>query len=106
MVVDQQTKATLIYGMVEFRHSYLTGTYITPGDRITHGLVILTSALQKDPDDDCNAQLKDITNLLNHISKWQENPLTDFPAKRTRSTPVTPNRPSSKGAYPNTNLKG
>ena len=86
--------------MVEFRHSYLTGTDLTPEDRITHRLGIITSSIQKDPDYACNEQLKAITNLLNHINKWQDNPLTDFPAKHTHGTPVTPNMPSPRVHIP------
>ena len=65
------TKAIVISDTVEYIHDYLTQPTLTPEDRITHGLNLLSCALKEAPAASCNAQLDAIKNIQELFGQWK-----------------------------------
>ena len=69
-IVAKATKAAQVSYTVEFIHHHLTLPYITPTDRIVHGMTTLTCALRDAPAIECNNQLAAIQALYHAIHQW------------------------------------
>ena len=90
------TNATVVSDTVNVRHHSITIPTVTPEDCISHGLQLLTHALEDAPVTTCNTELEDISTLQDILGKWQDNspsPSTSpmpTPLNQCRVPPIPP----------------
>ncbi len=70
-VINKKTKEVIVSDTVEFRHSYLTQPTLTPEDRMTHAMNVLSCALKDAPTIKHEAQLEAVKNLRDLFANWQ-----------------------------------
>ena len=72
--VAASTKCERITNTILFCHQHLTVPVVTPEDRLQHGIIQLTSALQEAPTTSHNAHLDAIERLQDAFCRWAQPP--------------------------------
>ena len=95
-IVAKATKSVQVLETVELQHHhYLTLTYLTPDDRIFHGVTKLACALRDSPAIACDNQLAAIQALRQAIKRWTQ---TTLPSP-IQLAPVPPPPPTPKQCH-------
>ena len=91
-IVSKTTKAVQVLYTVELQHRHLTLPYLTPADRIFHGVTKLTCDLHDTSDIACDNQLAAIHALRQAIQWWAHPTLSSS----IQVAPVPPTPPTPK----------
>ena len=76
-VIDKAAKSIIISDTVEFIHSYLTQTLITPADKLMHVITISLCAIKDAPAIRCSSQLEDTDKLCKLFARWRDRSLPE-----------------------------